>query len=291
MAEDAEEDSRLAAHPACYIESVKCPVRPLVRCGAHVAPLVLTTRPRTAAGNPARSPSPRHTHKTSTRQASGTEQPRLAVTLTPGRGLVPKTKAFRRLRAHTGAQPAPATALMGGTGGARPAALTFPATPRGNKAPPDLQGRAEGGRSAEGHPPPPASPPPARPPPRPAAAAPGTPGPAPAATVSRDGGPGLFPALPAWPPAPGPAGRPSTPLPGQALASATHASCGSGGGTGFARSARSWDCAAAAINNVAFHWPSLLAPPSASKTGCDWTDSAQVHYASAPRSDPRAVCK
>ncbi|XP_045870656.1 nascent polypeptide-associated complex subunit alpha, muscle-specific form-like [Meles meles] len=69
-------------------------------------------------------------------------------------------------------------------------------------------------------------------------------------------------------PRPAAARRPARRYPAEGLASAPHAccGCGTGGGGGLARSG---GCAAVAANNTASHWPTPLAPPSISKTGCD----------------------
>lgn len=236
-------EGRLAARPACRIESVKSPGRSSVCRGVPTPPPSLSLHGlRQQPGAPQglrfpvkpTKPAPDGLQAPSSR-GSRSRSPQGALW-------------FRKQRPFGGSaltrEPSPLGPRLTWEAREAPASLTFPATPRGNKAPPDLQGRAGGGRSGEGRPPTPASPPPVQPPPRPAAAAPGSPDPAPAATASRDGGPGLFPAPPACSLVPGPAGHPSAPLPGQALASAPHASCGSGGGAGFARPACSWDCAA-----------------------------------------------
>lgn len=223
-----------------------------------------------------RPPRSRHTataprQANTTRRAPGTEPPRPAVPLAPGSAPLPKTKALRRSRTHR------RPVWEAGRGPGR--RLHLPGTPRANKAPPDLQGRGWSG-STRRHPPPAAGPASRGP----AAAAPG---PAPAAAVSRDGGPGLSPAPAACSPSPRPAHSPSAPLPGQALASAPHASCSSSGGGGFARS---WDCAPVAANNTASHWSNLVAPPSLSKAGRDWTGSAQVNYLRRLRRRPIRSC-
>ncbi|XP_058383659.1 collagen alpha-1(I) chain-like [Diceros bicornis minor] len=198
-----------------------------------------------------------------------------------------------RSRSRPG-RPAPDTKAPGG-----PLRLTAPSPsgpggPRANKAPPDLQAAGRGG---DGHLPLPAA---AARPPREPAAAPGSARAPPCRRGLREGAgssrrPG--PAAPAAAPAPQ---APARRYPAERRASSPHASCGSGGGGGCARSG---DCAAVAANNTASHWPSPQAPPTASKAGCDWAGLAQVSCAwapprrpirgrrGAPRSDPRAVCK
>lgn len=223
----------------------------------------------------ARAGRPRGHRPTPARRTSGAEPPgsRPAPAATPGTAPAPKTKARGRRRAARRAEAKPpAAARPSGTGGARPAALPSPGAPRANKAAPDLQGRAGGGRSGDRRPPP------AGPRRQPAAARPASP------RARRRRRSRLRPrrcGLRGCPPAPGPAGRPRAPSPRGAPASVPHASCGSGGGGGGF--ARSWDCAAVTANNAVSHWPSPLSPPSPRKVGCDWSASAQVNYAPAPR--------
>lgn len=152
--------------------------------------------------------------------------------------------------------------------------------PRGNKAPPDLQGRAGAGagrRVTRGRPLPSAAPRPAT-----SASPPAQPPPGPCRRGLLPRRPRASRPPPQAPAAPGPSpAAPARRYPAEGLASAPHASCGCGSGSGGGL-ARSRGCAAVAGNNTASHRPRPLSPPSASKTGCGWAGSAQVKYASAP---------
>lgn len=98
-------------NPACYIESVQCPARPLVRCGARVVPLVLTTRPPTAARNPARSPSP---HQTQNRHPTGFRNPAAEAR---GRGHAhPRERASSENKGLSAARRSPGSPARSGPG-------------------------------------------------------------------------------------------------------------------------------------------------------------------------------